>query len=81
MTKGQTMIKNTLHRKIKIEQHELHSNPGVYSCAPEGLAVSAPLVTPVVLRYTFQEYPVYSLVYRLLTNKVHFVINKELYRS
>ena len=27
-------------------------------------------------RATFQEYPIYSLAYRLLTNKVHFVINK-----
>ena len=35
-----------IHRKLKIEQHE---PLGVNSCTPAGLAVPAPLVTPVVL--------------------------------
>ena len=43
------MIYNTLHRKLKIEQHEPQCKPGVNSGAPEELAVHAPLVTPVVL--------------------------------
>jgi hypothetical protein len=29
----------TLHRKLKIEQHEAHNKSGVNSGAPEGLAV------------------------------------------
>jgi hypothetical protein len=37
------MIYKTLHRKLKIEQHEPHSG------VQEGLDVPAPLVTPVVL--------------------------------
>ena len=37
--KEQTMADKTLHIKLKIEQHETHLNPGVNSCAPEGLVV------------------------------------------
>jgi hypothetical protein len=40
------MIYKTLHRKLKIEQHEPHKLR--YSWT-EGLAIPAPLVTPVVL--------------------------------
>jgi hypothetical protein len=47
-TKGQTMIEETLRRKLKIEQHETHYKPGVNSNVPVGYAVPAPLVTPVV---------------------------------
>jgi hypothetical protein len=47
-TKGQTMIEETLRRKLKIEQHETHYKPGVNSNVPAGYAVPAPLVTPVV---------------------------------
>ena len=33
--------------KLKIEQHKPRQKPGVHSCAPEGLAVPNPHVTPV----------------------------------
>ena len=33
------MIYKTLNRKLKIEEHEHHSKPGMNSCAPEGLAL------------------------------------------
>jgi hypothetical protein len=33
-TKGQTTILKTLHSKVKIEQHEPHTNPGVNACSP-----------------------------------------------
>ena len=48
-TKGKTTIYKTLHRKLKIEKHEPHSEPVVNSGAPEGQVVHAPLVAPVVL--------------------------------
>jgi hypothetical protein len=35
-SKGQTIIYKTLHRKLKIEQHEFHKNLGVNSDVPEG---------------------------------------------
>jgi hypothetical protein len=35
-TEGQTMIYKTLHRKLKIEQHEPHWKPMMDSGAPEG---------------------------------------------
>ena len=38
-----------IHIKLKIEQHEPHKKPEVNSGAPEGLAVPATLVTPVVI--------------------------------
>jgi hypothetical protein len=38
-----------IHIKLKIEKHEPTKNPGMNAGAPEGYAVSAPLVTPVVL--------------------------------
>jgi len=46
--KDKTMIYKTLHRKLKIEQHESHYKSGVNSGAPEGLAVPGPHVTPFV---------------------------------
>jgi hypothetical protein len=46
--KGQTTIYKTQHRKLKIEEHD-PTKTGVNSIAPEGYAVSAPLVAPVVL--------------------------------
>ena len=48
-TKGQTMIYKTLHKNLKIEQHEPNYKLWVNSGAPEVLAVPGPLVTPVVL--------------------------------
>jgi hypothetical protein len=33
--KEQTAIYKTLHRKLKIEQHEPHYKLGMNSCAPE----------------------------------------------
>jgi hypothetical protein len=39
----------TLHRIPNIEQHESHLKPGVTSGALEGLAVSVPHVSAVVL--------------------------------
>jgi hypothetical protein len=51
--------------KLKIEQHELHSKPGVNSGAAKGYAVPTPLVTPVmVISYLFY------LFFRLSTNLV-----------
>ena len=32
---GQTMIYKTLHRKLKIEQHEHHKAPVMNSCASD----------------------------------------------
>ena len=46
-TKGQTTILKTLHSKVKIEQHEPHTNPGVNACSPEGTIFPAPHVTPM----------------------------------
>ena len=48
-TKGQSIIYKTLHRKLKIEQHEPHKKCGVKSDAPVALTVPAPLVAPIVL--------------------------------
>ena len=47
-TKRQTMIYKTLHRKLKNESHRHHWKLGVNLGAPEGSAVSAPLLTPVM---------------------------------
>jgi len=47
--KGQTTIYKALHRRIKIKQREAHWKPGVNSCAPEGKAVPASLMTHFVL--------------------------------
>ena len=48
-TKEKTTNYKTLQRKQKIEQHEPRQKQGMNSGAHEGLAVPAPLVTPVVL--------------------------------
>ena len=48
-TKGQTTIYKTLHKKLKIDQHEPHQKPGMNSSAPEGQAVPAQLMAQVVL--------------------------------
>jgi len=42
------MIYKTLHSKLKLGQHECHKKLGPNQGAPEGLAVPAPIVTPVV---------------------------------
>jgi len=47
--KGQTPIYKTLRRKLKTDQREPHTQPGVNSGAPDGWAVSVPHVAPVVL--------------------------------
>ena len=49
--KGQATIYKTLHRKLKIEQHEHHLKSGVNSGAPEGYAVPPPHVAPVALLF------------------------------
>jgi hypothetical protein len=36
VSKGQTMIHKTLHRKLKIKTNETHYKSGKYSDAPEG---------------------------------------------
>jgi hypothetical protein len=36
MTKGQTIIYKTLHRKLKIDQHEPHKKLGMDSGAVDG---------------------------------------------
>jgi len=50
-TQGYTTIYKTLHRKLKIEQHESHQKLGVNSGAPSVLAVPSPHVTPVMLLF------------------------------
>jgi hypothetical protein len=40
-----------LHRKLKTEQQKPNWKPWVNACAPEGLAVPAPLVTPLTYIY------------------------------
>jgi hypothetical protein len=45
-TKGQATIYKILHRKLKIEQHEIPQKPGDELSAPEGLKVAALHVTP-----------------------------------
>jgi hypothetical protein len=42
------MIYKTLHRKLKIKQHEPHKKTGVDSDVSDGLAVPDPLMAPVV---------------------------------
>jgi hypothetical protein len=39
----------TLHRKLEIENHDLHLDPGMNSCLPERYAEPVPLVALVVL--------------------------------
>jgi hypothetical protein len=46
---GQTMINNTLHRKLKFEQHEAHLKPEVNSVAPERLECSTSMPTVLLL--------------------------------
>ena len=41
----------TLHSKLKIGQHQCHKKLGLNQGAPEGFAVPAPIVTPVVLLF------------------------------
>ena len=48
------MIYKTLHRKLKIEEHEHHSKLGMNSCAPEGLAVMHCIVIVIDLIVTSQ---------------------------
>ena len=47
--KKKTMSYKILHRKLRIEQHELYKKAGVYSCMPKWNAAPALLVTPVVI--------------------------------
>ena len=42
MTKRKRTNNKILQRKLRIEQHKLHLEPGVNSGTPEGLTVSAP---------------------------------------
>ena len=46
-TERQTMIYKTLHRRLKIEQHETHYTPRVNAGAPEGSTV--PLAVVVII--------------------------------
>jgi hypothetical protein len=48
------MIYKTLHRKLKIEQHEHQLNLGGNASSPEGNAVHVSLVAPVVLPRSLQ---------------------------
>jgi len=42
-TKRQSMIYKTLHRQLKIEQHEPHKKPEMNSGAPEVHAYTVPV--------------------------------------
>ena len=42
------MIYKTIHRKLKFEPYEPHWRPGLNLGAPEGLAIHAPQLKPVV---------------------------------
>jgi hypothetical protein len=66
-TKGQTMIEETLRRKLKIEQHETHYKPGVNSNVPVGYAVPAPLVTPS--RVLLNDRPIWKLCWDTIMRK------------
>jgi hypothetical protein len=50
VTKGQTVMYKSLHRKLKFEQSELYKDQGVDSCAPGGAEyeISVQLVTFLV---------------------------------
>ena len=48
-SKGQTIVKIILHRKLKIEQHQPIYNTVVNSYVPERYAFPASLMEPVVL--------------------------------
>jgi hypothetical protein len=48
-----------LYRRLKIEQHETHENPGVNSGAPEGYVVPAPYVIPsqnAIIQFIYLSY-------------------------
>ena len=45
-----TMNSKTIHRQLKIEHHERNQKPGMNWCVPEGKAVPAPLVIPVLIK-------------------------------
>ena len=47
-TDGQTMIYITPYRKLNIELRVSHTQSGMLSIVPEGLAVPAPPLAPVV---------------------------------
>jgi hypothetical protein len=47
-TEGQTMIYITPYRKLNIELRVSHTQSGMISIVPEGLAVPAPPLAPVV---------------------------------
>ena len=55
-TKGSTTIYKTLHRKLKIEQHESHLSSGMNLGAPEGKDVPAPhvahMLTGIIVIHT-----------------------------
>ena len=46
------MANKTIHRNLMIEKHELRQKLRSNSRAPEGSAVPAPLVSPIVLLLT-----------------------------
>jgi len=55
------MIYKTLHRKLKIEQHNPHQKPDLNARVQEGQAVPAPQVAPVLLIHvTLSTNPVIS---------------------
>jgi hypothetical protein len=54
-------IYKTLRTKLKIEQHEPNQNPGVNSGAPEGKAVPASLVAPVMTMLSQKVIPRFEL--------------------
>ena len=43
------MTSKIIHRKLKIDHANSTKKPEVNACVPEGIAVPAPLITPVVL--------------------------------
>lgn len=45
--------RKTLHRKLKISQHDPDDKPGESIGVPEGQAVPAPLVLIIILQYKF----------------------------
>ena len=53
-TQGQTMIYKALHRKLKIESHELHLNPRVNTGATEGLPVPAQNIFTIFPNYFWE---------------------------
>ena len=51
----------TLHRKLKIEQHDPHEKPVMKTCATTGLAVPVPQYYIIYILHRFQWYIIFFI--------------------